>query len=86
MRPSGNCKSCGAPVRWAITAATGARMPLDVEAVDDGNLGVVEWQSDGHRLATPIVAVNPTTALTRFRYTSHFATCPNANDHRRRQT
>jgi len=83
VRAGSNCRSCGAPVRWAITSATGARMPLDTEATEDGNLGVVAWREDGHRLATPVVAVNPTSALTRYRYTSHFATCPHAASHRR---
>lgn len=29
MRPPDVCRSCGAEIRWVLTHATGARMPLD---------------------------------------------------------
>lgn len=85
MRASGTCRSCGAPVRWAVTQASGARMPLDTLATPSGNLRIVAWREDGHRMPTPVVAINPEAALalTPYAYTSHFATCPNASKHRR---
>jgi hypothetical protein len=88
MRADGTCRTCGAPIRWAVHVATGNRLPLDVEAREDGNLGVVEWQEpSGRALAVPIVAVNPSpgSQATAYRYTSHFATCPQAAEHRRKR-
>lgn len=65
------CKSCGAAVRWMMTPK-GKAIPLDPQPRDDGNLviiGSLAWKSDG----TP----GP-------RYVSHFATCPYADQHRKR--
>lgn len=78
--------SCGAPMRWAHHETTGRRMPLDAEANPAGNISVVRWgdrQPNG--MALPIIAVNvaPDRAMTPMRYTSHFATCPNAAEHRK---
>lgn len=66
------CKSCEAPIIWAMTEK-GRRIPLDEEPVRDGirfrvghgNVAsrVGEGDQSGHR--------------------AHFATCPNANDHRK---
>ena len=89
MRPDGACKSCGAKMRWAVSASSGQRIPLDAEANPNGNLGVVEWRSQLNRAGAawplPVVAVNPTRTLTEYRYLSHFVTCPNAADHRSRK-
>lgn len=83
MRPDGQCRSCDAPVRWAVSRTTGKRLPLDPAPTPNGNLGIVEaYQQDGQPMSTPVVAVNPTRALTNYRYLSHFVTCPNADDHR----
>lgn len=64
---SATCRSCGAAIVWAVTAA-GKRMPLDAKPerrlVREG------------RQEPPLVVVTDT-------YTSHFATCPNADQHRK---
>lgn len=58
------CKSCGAPIVWAVTL-TGKRMPLDEKpekrfVLDrDGKCSLL------------------------YTYTSHFASCPQAAQHRR---
>ena len=84
MRADGQCRSCGAPVRWARSKSTGQAMPLDPPANPNGNLGVVEIvEQHGKALSLPVVAVNPTRSLTEYRYLSHFVTCPNASTHRR---
>jgi hypothetical protein len=61
-------------------------MPLDAAANYFGNLQVVEWidVAGDASFPLPVVAVNPTKALTDYRYMSHFVTCPNADQHRRR--
>jgi hypothetical protein len=78
------CRSCGAPIWWAFTGA-GKRIPVDVEPTPDGNLFAVgDGIGDGE---TPVVAVITSSRQPfpdALRYTSHFATCPNASAHRRR--
>jgi hypothetical protein len=57
-------------------------MPVDADPVDDGNLTLV-YPSPG---ATPIaVHADPGATLIGDppRYRSHFATCPNADQHRK---
>lgn len=78
------CRSCGAAVAWVITAPKGKRMPIDPEPVADGNiilqLGAVNSQVPP--LATTL-AKGASTELPR--YKSHFATCPNAKQHRKKK-
>lgn len=81
---SDTCRSCRAPIRWAVTTA-GRRMPLDLEPVPDGNV-VIEGEKDG----VPVVRVlhrDEQPALFEAdqpeRFTSHFASCPDADRHRR---
>ena len=69
---SSTCRSCGAPIDWAVTAA-GKRMPLDVERRDDGN---VTFDPDGTARVVPVGKGSRV---------SHFATCPNAQSHRRKR-
>jgi hypothetical protein len=66
-----HCKSCGAEIIWAVTGS-GARTPLDAENI--GRVVVLE---------PPEAPDGPPTALVRVAYRSHFATCPNAKEHRR---
>lgn len=61
------CRSCGAEIVWAITKS-GKRMPLDADPVT--GLGVFVFDNG--------YAVDPP-PLRR----SHFATCPNADEHRK---
>jgi hypothetical protein len=85
VKAKSNCRSCKAPIVWAITAAKGARMPLDPDPVDDGNVWVVRWKPDG----TPIVAValhaDAVPILARERFVSHFTTCPDSKEWRKKQ-
>jgi hypothetical protein len=71
------CRSCGAEIRWAVSMSTGRRMPIDAEPTPDGN--VLLHPGGG---ATVLAAGVPV-PVGRSRYTSHFATCPHANTHRR---
>ena len=77
------CRSCKAPVRWAVTAATGAAIPLDLEPRDDGNMALAEARVPG---GAPIAVVIDEAQRARYAgslYTAHFATCPDADEHRR---
>ena len=59
---------------------------MDAVSNENGNLAVVEW-SRGTTAAfpTPVVAINPTKQATPYRYLSHFATCVNADQHRKKR-
>lgn len=64
------CRSCGAPILWAVTNG-GKRMPLDATPREGGRwvLGTNEHLS-----------ARPQTTL--LGHDSHFATCPGAAAHR----
>lgn len=81
------CRSCHAAVVWVVTTA-GASMPLDPEPRADGNIemtGRTRRTKQGGM--APEVSYVPTQgaliASDEPRYVSHFATCPNAEQHRR---
>lgn len=74
------CRSCNARILWALTTK-GRRMPIDPEPVQGGNIELEDRGRMFPPLATfPVKVDNMTTK----RYTSHFATCPNANAHRKK--
>lgn len=62
------CRSCDAPVMWCGTRR-GKKMPVDARPDPDGDLGIDKNGIAGHGIAGP-------------KYTSHFATCPDASEHR----
>lgn len=72
------CRSCKAPVLWTRTAA-GKAMPLDPEPNPAGNVVLVKGVAVvlGKRAAEGVAAVEGT------RYMPHWATCPNAKEHKR---
>jgi len=67
--PSG----CGAPVLWAVTPR-GNRIPLDVELVPGGNLELRSGIAFRIRAEASVHA-----------YRCHFASCPRADQPRRRR-
>lgn len=74
-RIRGECRSCPAPIEWAISEKSGKKLPLDFDPVEpgEGNIRVVFVMENG----TPIVRYVP--GGDRI---SHFATCPEASKHR----
>ncbi len=64
---SATCRSCGAAIVWAVTE-NGKRMPLDAKPEK-------RLVREG-RQEPPLVRVVDT-------YTSHFTSCPNADQHRK---
>lgn len=96
MSEQATCRSCHAPIWWAVSESSGKRIPLDPEPAGDGN--IVETGRT-HTSGVPMVrylkksaAVTwPTLALAvggqqpdQERYVSHFATCPDADQHRKK--
>lgn len=78
------CRSCGAAVVWAVTG-TGKRLPLDAEPVDGGNVLLAPAAPGQTPLATVVGKRGQPSIFGDDgpRYTSHFATCPQADAHRR---
>jgi hypothetical protein len=62
------CRSCNAEIRWAVMQS-GARMPFDVEPVSPPN--GMYFLDNGYAKKLPTVHI------------SHYATCPNADQHRK---
>ena len=87
-RPSmSTCRSCRAPIEWALTEY-GRKMPLDVGTYGDGRVVVVGRANAG---LTPIVVTLGIDTLERADSLggrelrrSHFQTCPDSSEHRRR--
>lgn len=76
------CRSCGAAIVWALTAA-GKRMPIDLLPNPDGNVLIV---GKADHVAVPLVQVRRRGDPVRdddVVYASHFQTCPRAGEHRR---
>lgn len=84
----GECRSCSAEILWVVWPKSGKRMPVD--AVPDmrpppkgGDL--VLALHGGEFGALHVEKYSPQRHDSkRNRYTSHFATCPNAAEHRGR--
>lgn len=74
------CNSCHAPVIWAETR-TGKRMPVDTRPHPDGNVRIVAHPS-GVQMAE-VLGPLEVAAAEQPLHRSHFATCPNAAQHRR---
>ena len=66
----GVCRSCGAQVRWCVTA-NGKNMPIDATPVSV------------FRIVTDLEGIDRLEHVSDRVYQSHFATCPNAEQHRR---
>lgn len=75
------CKSCGAEIIW-IRMKSGKAMPCDAEPIP-----YMELFSGGMKLVTEqgeVVQGCYDGTSDKIGYVSHFATCPNANQHRKR--
>jgi hypothetical protein len=70
------CRSCDAPIKWAKTRA-GKTIPVDAEPSADGNLVLVPDFLGG------LFALAADSDPDKPRHKSHFATCPNADAHRK---
>lgn len=93
MTPA-TCRSCGAAITWATTVH-GKPMPVDAVPDPGGNVVllppedpreapralVLDKRGDYRRSATWLE--NGVHLAKLERYTSHFANCPNAAEHRR---
>lgn len=79
------CGSCAAEVIWTVTHK-GRRMPVDAAPVEGGNIRL-RSEADGDRVIAEYPGKEHPGLFDegdRARYVSHFATCPQAAQHRRR--
>lgn len=83
MRADAECRSCHAPIRWVVTAATGKRMPIDPTPVPDGNVWI-----DHIEAGLPVVHVglshDDVPRSEPCAYQSHFVSCPQRDEWRRK--
>lgn len=73
------CKSCGASIVWALSTG-GKRIPIDVEPSRDGNVRLTFDDGASTERIARVVQKGSLPDL----HTSHFATCPQAAQHRRK--
>lgn len=84
------CRSCGAPIQWA-TSTQGRVVPVDLQPSPDGNLVLVAEGRVTRALNTAVsegprhAEVQAALAAGSPRFKSHFATCPQAAEHRRKR-
>ena len=72
------CKSCGAAIKWAKTKE-GKAMPIDPNPTRDGNVRLL---ADG---TCEVMILTEAMLWDGPKYKSHFATCPNSAEHRRKR-
>jgi hypothetical protein len=77
-----HCRSCNAPIVWARTAFNGTPIPVDAVPVDDGNI-LLEEKGNG-RLVALVLPPGDERITSQTTYLSHFATCPDGDQWRRR--
>ncbi|MCC6178833.1 MAG: hypothetical protein WAZ94_15145 [Phycisphaerales bacterium] len=81
------CRSCGADVLWGEWERSQKKMPVDAVADQrpPPNGGTLVLTLRGGEYGTLLVEkFDPARHdAKRNRYTSHFATCPNADEHRK---
>lgn len=69
------CRSCGAEIIWCVTES-GKRIPVDRAPSKIGNLELVDQGNDPPLAKTA-------SAEAKWKFVSHFATCPHAAKHRK---
>lgn len=88
---SARCRSCQAPIVWAKTL-TGANMPVDPVPDPGGNMILAAIDPSDPEGGYAVIMVSGLTDAARdaadrvgvLFHQSHFATCPQAAQHRRR--
>lgn len=74
------CKGCGVQIQFGVHETTGKRIPIDTHAVDEGN---IVWLDNGRTVH--VLTADEKITDRRPRYLSHFVTCPDRAEFRRRK-
>ncbi|MEW2635971.1 hypothetical protein AB0903_31115 [Streptomyces sp. NPDC048389] len=69
------CESCGARIRWTVTAA-GKRLPVDADPADDGNTAAY-YDGTGRLRSRGLTKERPVLEHHEWLAKPHFATCKN---------
>ena len=78
------CRSCGAEITWAKTSK-GKMMPVDVSSDPEGNIVLYDrLDPEDSKFKWFATILGPAEDKPEIVYTSHFKTCPNANQHRKK--
>lgn len=77
--PTDDCKACGKPIIWTRTSA-GKAMPVDVYPTRGANVRL-RWE--GSEVKADVVRAQLAFGSTT-NHLSHFVTCPNADEWRRK--
>lgn len=76
------CRSCDAPVLWVTMEGSGKSNPLDPEPVENGNVETFTGE-DGRPMGRVLTDASDRLFSPPL-YVSHFSSCPNAKEHRKR--
>lgn len=76
------CRSCGAEISWARSAASGSPMPIDAEPTPEGN---VVYTGELVAGAPFVQVLGKGERDDRPRYMPHHATCPQGREWRGRR-
>ncbi len=79
---SNTCRSCGAEIKWVTLHKTGKSHPINPTEVIESQKGtfVVQWPDGAFSILSNLGDFDPYKKY----YTSHFATCPQADKWRKK--
>lgn len=89
FRDTCKSKSCRAPILWAHTVGDDKRMPLDAKPTATGNVLIHISEEQPPRLMAAVLTrgqVDGARSDGKTLYRSHFASCPDADGHRRNRS
>lgn len=78
------CRSCRRPVVWTTNVITGRRMPVDAEPLVGGNVVLITGNQDPEARVLKRDEQSVREARGEELYVSHFSTCPQAKEWRRK--
>lgn len=77
------CRSCGAPIFYAVYSTTGRKMPIDRDPTAAGSLAVGFGSPGSFAERKAFYVPKPERGGRTDLFTSHFETCPDASSFRR---
>ena len=72
------------PVYWVVWPKSGKRMPIDMKESPEGDILLSYKREENILEASHVKHYEGRDLAERRKFISHFATCPNADEHRRK--